>query len=113
MLLILEDFVGAIYEARQAGLELATLSAPPASVPVADSLNEAEAEAVRKYHEMLFSVTLEKVLDIFRFETLEQNPPWMDQLPLARMKFSAPKSLPDLVARVQREVGLFRLFFSF
>ena len=113
ILLILEDFVGAIYEARQAGLELATLSAPPASVPVADSLNEAEAEAVRKYHEMLFSVTLEKVLDIFRFETLEQNPPWMDQLPLARMKFSAPKSLSDLVARVQREVGLIKLYFSF
>ena len=101
---ILEDFVRIIHEAKHKGLDLRTLSCPPDSVTVPDSFNEIEADTLRKYHGMLFSVTLEKVLEIFKFETLVQNPPWMEQLPLARMKFSAPQTLLDLVARVQREV---------
>ena len=81
------------------------MSCPPAQLRVGQNFTETEAEFLRKYHEMLFSVTLEKVLAIYKFENLQQNPVWMEQLPLARMKYSAPRTLAQLVERVQKEVS--------
>ena len=101
---ILQDFVGHIYQAKQDGLELSSLTCPPGSVRVPSNYTETEAEFLRKYQEMLFSVTREKVLAVYKFETLQQNPVWMEQLPLARLHYSAPRTLAQLVERVQREV---------
>ena len=110
---LLQHFVTQIYQAKQAGLELTSLACPPGSLRVSQNLTETEGEFVRKYEEMLFSVTLEKVLAIYKFETLQQNPVWMEQLPLARLAYSAPRTLAQLVERVQREVSVRVLTDSF
>ena len=104
VLQIVEKFVTVIYEAKERGLELSNLFFDPNLVELPDDYTEAEKESSLKYYNMLFSVTLEKVIDIYKWETAEQNPPWMEQLPLDRMRFLTPTSLPSLVSRVQAEV---------
>ena len=73
-------------------------------VHVPEDYTESERESFLKYHNMIFSVTVEKVIDVFKWENVEQNPPWMEQLPLQKMKFLIPRTLPSLVEIVQREV---------
>ena len=104
VLQIVEKFVTVIHEAKGRGLDLSNLFFDPNLVELPDDYTEAEKESSLKYYNMLFSVTLEKVIDIYKWETAEQNPPWMQQLPLDRMRFLTPTSLPSLVSRVQAEV---------
>lgn len=102
---VIETYVKTIYQARQQGLELTTFTFQPDNVDVPEDLNDEERESYLSYHNMIFSVTLEKIINIYKWETVEQNPPWMQQLPLAKMRYTAPRTLEDLVAMVQREVG--------
>jgi hypothetical protein len=72
---------------------------------VAEEVVAEEAAAVLHHHQMLWQVTKEKVRAMYRHEGLQQNPPWMEPLPLGRLRFTAPDSEAAVRARVQREVG--------
>ena len=102
---IIDTFVERIFEAKQNGLDMSKLCFDPGYVVVPEDYSDSEQESCLKYHSMLFSVTLEKVREIYKWETMEQNPPWMQQLPIEQKRFLIPKSFSTLVERVQREVG--------
>ena len=102
---IIAAFVESIVEAKQNSLNLSQLCFDPTNVLMPEDYSEGEQESCIRYHSMLFSVTLEKVQEIYKWESTEQNPPWMQQLPLAQKRFLIPKSLSDLVEKVQTEVG--------
>ena len=102
---IIATFVESIIDAKQKRLDMSKLCFDPANVVIPEDYSEREQESCLKYHSMLFSVTLEKVQEIYKWESTEQNPPWMQQLPLAQKRFLIPKSLNALVEKVQTEVG--------
>ena len=102
---VIAEFVESIIHAKEKRLDMSKLCFDPANVVIPEDYSEREQESCLKYHSMLFSVTLEKVQEIYKWESTEQNPPWMQQLPLAQKRFLIPKSLNALVERVQTEVG--------
>ena len=101
---IIEKFVNIIHQAKVDGLDLTKLIFDSKFVEVPEDYTESEKESFLMYNNMIFSVTVEKVIDIFKWENVEQNPPWMEQLPLPKMKFLIPRTLPSLVETVQKEV---------
>ena len=105
VLRVVDKFVRVIYEARAQGLDMGTLVFNPDSLEVPADYTGEEREAFLRYHSMLFSVTLERVVSIYKWETVEQNPPWMEQLPLTKMRFLIPRTVEALVERVQKDVG--------
>ena len=102
---IIAAFVESIVDAKHNRHDMSQLCFDPANVVIPEDYSEREQESCLKYHSMLFSVTLEKVKEIYKWESMEQNPPWMQQLPLSQKQYLIPKSLNALVEKVQIEVG--------
>merc|ERR1711915_926763 len=73
-------------------------------IVIPEEYSDSERDFFLKYNSMLFFVSLEKVREIYRCENAKQNPPWMPQLPLSKLKFMMPRTLAALVEKVQKEV---------
>jgi len=102
---IIAAFVESIVDAKHNRHDMSQLCFDPANVVIPEDYSEREQESCLKYHSMLFSVTLEKIKEIYKWESMEQNPPWMQQLPLSQKRYLIPKSLNALIEKVQTEVG--------
>jgi len=101
---LLAKFVKVLHEARENFMDITQVEFTENFVDLAEDLTDKEKESVVKYHKMLYAVTVEKIVDIYRCEKQEQNPPWMQPLPLAKLRFLTPKSVSALTERVQKEV---------
>jgi len=101
---VLEKFVKVLHVARENFMDITQVEFTEDLVDIPEDLSESEADSLIQYHKMLYAVTVEKIVDIYSCEQKEQNPPWMQPLPLAKLRFLTPKSVASLTERVQKEV---------
>ena len=59
---------------------------------------------MEQFLNMIWELTVDKVLVCFEHENLTQPPPWLPPLPLEKLHFLAPSNLEELKARVASEV---------
>ena len=104
-------FVEVLYKARKEGHQVQDVEFEPSLVCndiltefASDLEDEAEASAVEQFLNMIWELTVDKVLMCFEHENLSQPPPWLPPLPLEKLHFLAPSNLEELKARVASEV---------
>ena len=104
-------FVEVLYKAREEGLQVQDVEFEPSLICqeiltefASDLEDEAEASAVEQFLNMIWELTLDKVLTCFEHENLTQPPPWLPPLPLEKLNFLAPSNLEELKAKVALEV---------
>ena len=104
-------FVEVLYKARTENQQVEDVEFEPSLVCKdilaqfsTDLEDEAEASAVEQFLNMIWELTVDKVLMCFEHEGLTQPPPWLPPLPLEKLHFLAPNNLEELKARVANEV---------
>ena len=104
-------FVEVLYNAKKEGQEVQEIAFEPRllcgdilSKLTSDLENEMDSSAVEQFLNMIWELTVDKVLVCYEHETLTQPPPWLPPLPLDKLNFLAPGSLEDLKTRVAHEV---------
>merc|ERR1711974_406427 len=104
-------FVEELYKARKEGHQEQDEEFEPSLICedilkefASDLEDEAEASAVEQFLNMIWELTVDKVLMCFEHENLTQPPPWLPPLPLEKLPFLAPSNLEELKARVATEV---------
>ena len=111
VLWIVNTFVEVLYNAKKEGQEVEEIAFEPSllcgnilSKLTSDLENEMDSSAVEQFLNMIWELTVDKVLVCYEHETLTQPPPWLPPLPLDKLNFLAPGSLEDLKTRVAHEV---------
>ena len=104
-------FVEVLYKAKKEGHQVQDVEFEPSLICkdilrefASDLEDEAETSAVEQFLNMIWELTVDKVLVCFEHENLTQPPPWLPPLPLEKLHFLAPSNLEELKARVASEV---------
>jgi len=104
-------FVEVLYKARKEGYQVQDVEFEPSLICneiltefASDLEDETEASAVEQFLNMIWELTVDKVVTCFEHENLTQPPPWLPPLPLEKLHFLAPSNLEQLKGRVASEV---------